>query len=178
MKKPTTPKPNVKPSAPEAEASRPRRRPRSLEDVVGRDVYQTWVDMLRRRVPDGRTHRLAPLVAAMLEYALAVAEDLGSANEDEHSVAASLLETTDVGDASEVKALLHDVVTKLFKDAGAGFQRISSRGISYSIADDAYEAYLHWSDTLFWPKIRSIACRKWHRQWAEFRPKIGPSLLG
>ena len=135
-------------SAPKAEASRPRRRARRREDVVGRDVYQTRVDMVRRLVPDGRTHGLAPLVSAMLQYAIAVAEDQGSANEGEHSVVATLLETTEVIDASEVKALLHDVVTKLFKDAGVGvgFQRTSSRGISYSIADDAYEEYLHWSD--------------------------------
>lgn len=136
----------MKPTTPKAKASNPRRRARSLEDVVGPDVYQTWVDMLRRLVPDGRTHRLAPLVAAMLQYALLVAEDQGSANAAEHSVVASLLETTEVSDASEVKALLHDVVTKLFKDAGVGFQRVSSRDISYSIADDAYEEYLHWSD--------------------------------
>jgi hypothetical protein len=102
--------------------------------------------MLRRLVPDGRTHRLAPLVATMRQYALAVAEDLDSANPDEHAVVASLLETTEVSDASEVKALLHDVVTKLFKDAAVDFQRMSSRGISYSIADNAYEEYWHWSD--------------------------------
>ena len=47
---------------------------RSLRDVVGPEVYQTWIDMLHRLVPDGRTHRLAPVVAAMLQYALAVAE--------------------------------------------------------------------------------------------------------
>ncbi len=58
----------------------------------------------------------------------------------------ALLKTTEVSDASEVKARLHDVVIKLFKDAGVGFQRTSSRGITYSIADDAYEEYLHWSD--------------------------------
>lgn len=45
-----------------------------------------------------------------------------------------------------MKARLHDVVTKLFKDSAVGFQRASSRGISCSIADDAYEEYLHWSD--------------------------------
>jgi hypothetical protein len=37
-------------------------------------------------------------------------------------------------------------VIKLFKDSGVGFQRTSSRGISYSIADDAYEEFLHWYD--------------------------------
>jgi|GEM_PF-3276941 len=121
MKKAASPKPNIKPPPPKAKASHPRRRAHNLEEVVGRDVYQTWVDMLRRLVPDGRTQRLAPLIAAMLQYALAVAGERGIADEDDHSVAASLLETTEVSDASEVKARLHGVVTKLFKDAGVGF---------------------------------------------------------
>jgi hypothetical protein len=144
MKRQTASKPKAKPVAPRAETSRPKRRAWSLADVVGPSVYQTWVDMLHVLVPDGRTHRLAPLVAAMLQYALAKAEDLRRTDEDENSVVASLLATTEVGDSSEVKALLHDVVTKLFKDAHVGFQRTSARGASYSIADDAYEEYLHW----------------------------------
>jgi hypothetical protein len=146
MKKHTTSGPKAKPVAPKSEIPHLKRRARSLEEVVGPDVYPTWVDMLRVLVPDGRTHRLAPLVAAMLQYALEKAEALRPADEDENSVAVSLLSTTEVGDPSEVKALLHDVVTKLFKDAGVGFQRTSSRGISYSIAGDAYEEYLHWYD--------------------------------
>lgn len=121
MKKPASLKPNIKRPPPKAKASRPRQRARSLEAVVGREVYQTWVDMLRRLVPDGRTHRLAPLVAAMLQYARAVAADQGSANEDEHSVVTSLLETTEVSDASEVKARLHDVVTKRSKTPALAF---------------------------------------------------------
>ena len=31
--------------------------------------------MLATLVPDGRTHRIAPLVAAMLQYALAMADE-------------------------------------------------------------------------------------------------------
>ena len=149
MKKQTISKPKAKPSTPKTKDSRPKPRARSLEDVVGPNVYKTWVDtkdfaFVHVLVPDGRTHRLAPLVAAMLQYALALAENMRDADEDENSVAASLLATTEVGDSSEVKALLHDAVTKLFKDARVGFQRTSARGVSYSIADDAYEEYLHW----------------------------------
>ena len=47
----------------------------SLQAVVGQLKYATWVDMLRRLVPDGRTHRLAPLVAGMLQYATLLAND-------------------------------------------------------------------------------------------------------
>jgi hypothetical protein len=144
VKKQTIAKPKAKPATPSMGVPRRKPRARSLEDVVGPHVYKTWVDMLHILVPDGRTHRLAPLVAAMLQYALAMAEHVRDAEESGNSVAASLLATTEVGDPSEVKALLHDVVTKLFKDAQVGFQRTSASGVSYSIADDAYEEYLHW----------------------------------
>jgi hypothetical protein len=149
VNKKSTSKAKTKPSTPTTKAARPKRRVQSLEDVVGQNVYQTWVDMLHVLVPDGRTHRLAPLVAAMLQYALAVAENKRNDEEDQDSVAASLLDTSDVSDASEVKTLVHLVVTKLFKDAQVGFQRTSSRGVSYSIADDAYEEFLHW-DLMPW----------------------------
>ncbi|MCI0608598.1 MAG: hypothetical protein L0Z71_06005 [Anaerolineae bacterium] len=49
---------------------------RSLQAVVGEATYAVWVDMLRELVPDGRTHRLSVVVAGMLQYALAVAEEL------------------------------------------------------------------------------------------------------
>lgn len=43
------------------------RQKQSLQEVVGAQTYTSWVDMLRRLAPDGRTHRLAPLVAGMLQ---------------------------------------------------------------------------------------------------------------
>ena len=45
------------------------KRTRSLEDAVGKETYALWVDMLHRLVPEGRTHRLSVVVAAMLQYA-------------------------------------------------------------------------------------------------------------
>ena len=55
------------------------KRKRSLEEVVGKETYALWVDMLRSLVPDGRTHRLSVLVAGMLQYAYLIATD----NQDE-----------------------------------------------------------------------------------------------
>ena len=128
-----------------AETVKRKKSARSLEAVVGAEVYQTWVNMLHLLVPDGRTHRLSLLIAAMLQYALVMAEEERD-NDDENSIAQSLLDSTEVSDPSEVKELLHDTVAQLFKDAGVEYQRTSSRGYHYSIADDAYAEYLHWSD--------------------------------
>ena len=117
---------------------------RSLEELVGSEVYRTWVTMLKKLVPDGRTHRLAPLVAAMLRYALLMAEDKRSNAMDENSLVMTFLYSTETSESSEVKGLLHDVVSRLFKDARVEFNRTSSRGHHYSIADEAYEEYIHW----------------------------------
>lgn len=46
----------------------------------------------------------------------------------------------------EVRELLHDAVTQLFQDARVEYRRMSVRGQSYSIADDAYSEYVHWFD--------------------------------
>jgi len=102
--------------------------------------------MLHALVPDGRTHRLAPLVAAMLQYALVRAQDMPDDDTDENSIVQSLLDSTEASDPSEVKELLHDAVTRLFKDARVEYRRTSSRGDPYSIVDDAYEEYIHWYD--------------------------------
>ncbi len=133
------------PSGAKPATARPKKSPsRSLQDAVGPQVYQTWVDMLKTLVPDGRTHRLSLVVAAMLQYALAMAENKRYDEVDEQSVIQSLLDSTEVSDSSEVKALLHDAVVQLFKDARVEYSRTSSRGHSYSITDGAYEEYIHW----------------------------------
>ncbi len=122
------------------------RSSRSLQEVVGPEVYRTWVSMLRVLVPGGRTHRLAPLLAAMLQYACSVTGDKQGDDADEKSINQSLLDSTEASDPSEVKALLHDAVAQLFKDAGVEYGRVSARGQQYSIADDAYSEYVYWFD--------------------------------
>lgn len=122
----------------------PVKRKRTLKTVVGEETYSVWVSMLRSLVPSGRTHRLAPLVAGMLQYALAVAEELDD-EPDENSVAKSLLDSAEA-DPDEVNELLHDVIAQLFKDAGASYRRTSARGEDYSIADSICYEYVHWFD--------------------------------
>lgn len=126
-----------------AAPAKSKKSSRSLVTVVGPEVYGSWVSMLRVLVPDGRTHRLAPLVAAMLQYAASVAEP---DDDDEDSLANSLIASTEVYDSEEVEKLLHDAVKQLFKDAGVAFQRTNARGQDYSIAETTYEEYLHWYD--------------------------------
>lgn len=118
---------------------------RSLQNVVGENTYSVWVDMLRKLVPGGRTHRLSVLLAGMLQYALTLAEELDEDELDEDSVALSLINANEMG-PDEIKDELHDVMTRLFKDAGVTFDRMSKRGEPYSIADQAYDEFLRWYD--------------------------------
>jgi hypothetical protein len=93
---------------------------RSLQDVVGKETYAVWVDMLRELVPHGRTHRLSVLLAGMFQYALAIAERLNEDELEEDSVALSLINANEMG-PDEIKDEFHDVVKRLFKDAGVTF---------------------------------------------------------
>jgi hypothetical protein len=119
---------------------------RSLRAVVGADTYEVWVRMLRELVPDGRTHRLAVVLAGMLQYAVAIAAAKSAKEKREGSLAYSLLEASEATDPSEVKDLIHHAVTQLFKDAKVRFERTNARGDKYSLAEDSYEEFIHWFD--------------------------------
>ena len=122
------------------------KRTRSLEDVVGKETYGLWVDMLHRLVPDGRTHRLSVVVAAMLQYAYLIVTNNLDDDIEEGSVAQALLDATDGGDPEEVGEYLYDIVDQIFNDAGVRHKRTSARGEDYSIAESALEEYVSWFD--------------------------------
>jgi hypothetical protein len=124
----------------------PAKHKPSLQDVVGKETYSIWVDMLRRLVPEGRTHRLSVVVAGMLQYAYLIATDNLDDDVEEGSVAQALLDATDGGDPEEVGEYLYDVVDRLFKDAKVKHKRTSARGEDYSIAESALEEYVSWFD--------------------------------
>lgn len=124
----------------------PKKSKRSLQDLVGKETYEVWVDMLRELVPHGRTHRLSVVVAGMLQYAVDKSMQIQYRNEEDHSVAMSLIDATDTSDPDSIKELIHDVVDRLFKDAGVEYERISKRGDHYSIADEIYNEFSCWYD--------------------------------
>lgn len=118
---------------------------RSLESIVGEKIYSVWVDMLKELVPDGRTHRLSVVVAGMLQYAAQVASQKSGNRPKEGSVEASLIYADEL-DEDEGAAELSDLIEQLFDDAKVPYRRRSSRGIEYSIIDDALIEYFHWQD--------------------------------
>jgi len=117
----------------------------SIKKVVGKKVYDVWLDMLRELVPWGRTHRLALIIAGMLQYASAVAARDNDAD-NEGSVAWRLAAATETSDPEEVGEFLSDLIKQLFDDAGVKASRTNAKGMPYSIAEDAIEEYVRWED--------------------------------
>ena len=123
-----------------------RKSNRSLQNVVGKETYAIWVDMLRKLVPDGRTHRLSVVVAGMLQYTFEIAQKIKNKNEVKHSAAMSIIDAAESGSPDDIQGLIHDLVDRLFMDAGVEYERISKRGEHYSIAYEAYNEFASWFD--------------------------------
>jgi hypothetical protein len=114
-----------------------------LKEIVGGKVYSVWADMLRRLVPEGRTHRLAPTIAAMLQYALEVADEKYGSDAQEGSLAYLLCAFSEEAD-DETKDLLLPIVERLLEDSGVKAKRKSARGVEYSIAEAAIQEFSNW----------------------------------
>jgi hypothetical protein len=121
-----------------------RRRP-SLKEVVGDDVYSVWVDMLKRLVPEGRTHRLAPLIASMLRYTMVIAEEKLVDYPEEDTVAYMLGMAYEDSDPGNDIDLVTPLVITLFKDAKVKWERTNSKGVDYSIAEWAVREFIGWT---------------------------------
>jgi hypothetical protein len=127
----------------------PKSQTASLESVVGSPTYGVWVDMLKRLAPNGRTHRLAPLVAAMLQYAAEHADHRLRGAPREGSVAAALLNASEHEDDGTPAADLVLLVDRLFRDAGVKTHRADRRGQAYSSVDAAIQEFVRW-DSMPW----------------------------
>ena len=121
-----------------------RKQKRSLQTIVGQETYSVWTNMLHDLVPDGRTHRLAPMIAGMLRYASDMAYEEHGANPENGTVAHSLLFASEANHPDEAGESLSDIVVQLFKDAKVRYKRASSRGEGYSIVEQAIYEFIEW----------------------------------
>jgi hypothetical protein len=121
----------------------------TLESVVGSSTYGVWVDMLKVLVPGGRTHRLAPLVAGMLQYAAERAHQRSRGAPREGSVAAALLNASEHEEDAAPAGDLAELVERLFQDAKVKSRRASRRGEQYSLVDAAIQEFVRW-DSMPW----------------------------
>jgi hypothetical protein len=114
-----------------------------INDVVGLKNYNVWVEMLKRLVPYGRTHRLSVVVAGMLKVTHMIAQEKEGSNAKAKKLSAIFESAYEHEEESGIKPLLK-VTEQLFKDAGVHFKRVNSRGEGYSIAADAVYQFLNW----------------------------------
>ena len=114
----------------------------SLKEIVGAETYALWLDMLKRLVPEGRTHRLSVVVAGMLQYATNVASEKEDelADNDAANALASFYDNYDGESESE----LLKIVQRMFKDAGVEYERVSRKGEHYNIAEEALREFAEW----------------------------------
>lgn len=119
----------------------------SLESVVGPDVYCVWVDMLRGLGKDGRTHRLAVVVAAMLQHASVIAFEVSKRRRSRDAVAGqALLNALQESEPGVEDQELVQAVVRLFDDAGIAYTRTNRRGDEYSIVGASIDEFVRWFD--------------------------------
>ena len=118
---------------------------KDFEVMVGVDVYKHWIDVLKKLVPYGRTHRLSVVVAGMMQYAWHVA-DRKSSSIKENKVFSAIDAAYD--DHYYSRGLVK-IIASIFEEAGVKSKRVSSRGVSYSIAEEAADEYSRW-DNMPW----------------------------
>lgn len=121
---------------------------RTLKNVVDADTYKVWVAMLRELVPTGRTQRLGPMIAGMLQYAASLASK-SKLREVEGTEAWSLMVASEMGDPDEACDHLEDLLACLFKDARVKANRTSARGMRYSVIEEAIQEFVRW-DLMPW----------------------------
>src|SRR4030042_6307977 len=106
-----------------------------IKDVVGSKNYSVGLEMLKRLVPYGRTHRLSIVVASMLQVAYEIAQEKEESNAKARQLY-SILESAGEHDEKNGIEPLLKITEQLFKNAGVGFKRVNRKGSGYSIAHE------------------------------------------
>jgi len=121
-----------------------------IKAVTGSRVYSVWIDMLKRLVPYGRTHRLSVLVAGMLQYAYELAHAKASSNSKARKLMEIFEHTFESPDGEDIKKVV-EIAESLFNDAEVKYKRRNRRGEIYSIAEEAAHEFLSW-DSMPWER--------------------------
>ncbi|ACV68821.1 hypothetical protein [Desulfohalobium retbaense] len=116
-----------------------------IEEVVGKKVYGTWIDMLQKLVPEGITHRLAVVIAGMLRYAEIVSHE----KQDKSLNARKLAEFFELSYEQIMEDDIEGILslTEYFlKDANVSYKRFNAKGDEYSIAESAVYEFFSWEN--------------------------------
>jgi len=115
-----------------------------FEKIIGADVFAANLAMLKEIGPDARTHRISVVIAAMLRYALSQAPRKSKKN----SLSAALVALDDgplyADEGSVEYRKVAALIDELCSKAGMRNRRLTSKGMSYSIAQNAIAEYCAW----------------------------------
>jgi len=121
-----------------------------IKGVGGSKNYSVWLEMLRRLVPRGRTHRLSVVVAGMLQVAFEITQEKEESNAKARQLS-SIFENAHENDEENGIGPLLKITEQVFRDAGVGFKRVNRKGQGYSIAEEAVYQFLNW-DAMPWER--------------------------
>jgi hypothetical protein len=119
-----------------------------IKDVVGSKNYSVWLEMLKRLIPYGRTHRLSVVVASMLRVAYEIAQEKEESNAKARQLYSIFESACEHDEKNGIEPLLK-ITEQVFKDAGVGFKRVNKKGVGYSVAEEAVYQFLNW-DAMPW----------------------------
>ena len=119
-----------------------------IKAVVGSKNYSVWLEMLKRLVPNGRTHRLSVVVASMLQVAYEIAQEREESNAKARKLSSIFESAFEHDEENGIEPLLK-ITEQVFKDAGVGCKRVNRKGQGYSIAEEAIHQFLNW-DAMPW----------------------------
>jgi len=115
-----------------------------FKEIISDTAYATLIQMLKSIGPDARTHRISVVIAALLRFAL----NTGAAHYDEGTLGEALIALDEnpylADEQSEEYQLISDLTDKLCHETGLQNKRESSRGKSYSIAENTIREYVAW----------------------------------
>ncbi|APJ02797.1 hypothetical protein [Silvanigrella aquatica] len=110
----------------------------NLKKLVGSEVYDVWVNMIKILVPNARTHRISVIVAGMLHYAL---DQSYLKEHKDNSLTHILQESYDNNEADEE---LFNAIKLIFNKAKVKYTRKNSKGDQYCIIENSLNQFFHW----------------------------------
>ncbi len=115
-----------------------------LKDIIGEQQFKSFLEILKDIGPNARTHRITVVIASILRFA--VNQLPPDCNDGTLSQALITLDEEPylVHEQSDEYELLYDLIDSLCTEAGIQNERESSRGVSYSIAENAILEYAAW----------------------------------
>ena len=115
-----------------------------FKEIVGDQHFSSFLTLLKEIGPDARTHRISVVIASILRFAV---NQLPPECED-GSIAQALLVLDEepylAHEQSDEYELVYDLIDSLCTEVGMQNERESSRGESYSIAENAILEYVAW----------------------------------